>query len=157
MREPEMILIEQPEAGPSYWQQQQQQQPSPQQPPHRIEHRTSPPQQLQYVQHHPVRPRPQIVTRRHDTLRSPSPALPSPSSSSSHHSGADDDAMMIDAVSVSGGSPLPDRGLTTRADNRALPPLDFSTIRVPFPTRTAEDERALWMLNRSFHSVVKNG
>ncbi|KAG8859514.1 hypothetical protein FRB96_004398 [Tulasnella sp. 330] len=133
MREPEMMQVEQPEAGPSYSQHQYQQ------------------------QYHQVRPRPPIITTRHDTPRSPSPALPSPSSS--HHSGgSDDDAMMIDTASVhAAGSPLPNRGLTTLADNRALPPLDFSTIRIPFPTRTAEDERALWRLNKSFHNVAKNG
>ncbi|KAG9006545.1 hypothetical protein FRB94_000639 [Tulasnella sp. JGI-2019a] len=110
-------------------------------------------QQPQYAQQHSAS-RPRIITTRSTMSKSPSPALPSPTSS--HHSDAGD-PMLVETL-VSGDSPpRSSGGLTTLADNRALPPLDFSTIRVPFPTRSVEDERALWMLNKSFHSVVKGG
>jgi len=76
-----------------------------------------------------------------DEIAHPPPSLPVPLPSLSTFGG-------------NGGAVVGGGGLMTSGDNRALPPLDFSAIRVAFPTRTAEDERTLWVLNKGFNKVI---
>ncbi|KAG8933077.1 hypothetical protein FRC01_011143 [Tulasnella sp. 417] len=68
----------------------------------------------------------------------------SPAESVHSDFGGAQDVQMHDASSV---GPNPPTGLTTIAENRALPPLDISAS---FQARTAEDERTLWALTKGF-------